>query len=119
MHSPYRRLLTCTAAAVMAATAAALAQRGGALTPEQVARRWQLENELASIAVIERKVMVPMRDGARPPPHHPHLGCEAWTADVPVPSRSNRHSLSPDQRTAPTLKGLARRSSRREATAPR
>src|SRR6185503_7966222 len=40
------------------------AQRGG-LTPEQIAQRNQREQELESIAVIDRKVMVPMRDGKR------------------------------------------------------
>ncbi|MBK6723881.1 MAG: CocE/NonD family hydrolase [Acidobacteria bacterium] len=34
-------------------------------TPEQVARRNAIEAELQSIAVVERKVMVPMRDGKR------------------------------------------------------
>jgi putative CocE/NonD family hydrolase len=35
------------------------------LTPEQIASRWQLERELQEIAIVERKVMVPMRDGVR------------------------------------------------------
>jgi putative CocE/NonD family hydrolase len=39
--------------------------RGGGLAPEQVKQRWDLENELQSLAVVERKVMVPMRDGTR------------------------------------------------------
>jgi len=39
--------------------------RGAALTPEQRQQRWALERELESLAVIERKVMVPMRDGKR------------------------------------------------------
>ncbi len=34
-------------------------------TPEQIARRNAIEAELQSIAVVERKVMVPMRDGKR------------------------------------------------------
>ncbi len=33
--------------------------------PELVARRMQTEKELQSIAVIERKMMIPMRDGVR------------------------------------------------------
>jgi len=41
-----------------------LAQRG-AMTPEMAERRWAAEKELASLAVIERKVMLPMRDGVR------------------------------------------------------
>ena len=42
-----------------------LAQRPGGLGEEALARRWALERELQSIAVVERKVMVPMRDGKR------------------------------------------------------
>jgi len=41
------------------------AQQGTALTQEQRDQRWQMEKELESIAVIERKVMMPMRDGVR------------------------------------------------------
>ncbi|MDX2039699.1 MAG: CocE/NonD family hydrolase [Acidobacteriota bacterium] len=40
-------------------------QRGGALTPEMIARRNAIEKELQEIAIVERKVMVPMRDGKR------------------------------------------------------
>ena len=46
-------------------TSTLLAQRGGGLTPEQTARRWDIEKQLQSIAVVERKVMMPMRDGVR------------------------------------------------------
>lgn len=38
--------------------------RGGA-TPELIARRNAIEKELESVAIIERKLMVPMRDGKR------------------------------------------------------
>ena len=41
------------------------AQRRGSLTPELVAQRNATEKELESVAIIERKVMVPMRDGKR------------------------------------------------------
>src|SRR4051812_48173945 len=41
------------------------AQQRGGLTPEQIAQRNQREQELEAIAVIDRKVMVPMRDGKR------------------------------------------------------
>src|SRR5215510_11247188 len=41
------------------------AQQRPALTPEQIARRNSVENELQSIAVVDRKVMVAMRDGKR------------------------------------------------------
>ena len=35
------------------------------MSPEAKARRWALEKELDSLAVIDRKVMLPMRDGVR------------------------------------------------------
>jgi uncharacterized protein len=38
--------------------------RGGA-TPDVIAKRNTIENELQSIAIVERKLMVPMRDGKR------------------------------------------------------
>ncbi|HUE89687.1 MAG TPA: CocE/NonD family hydrolase [Vicinamibacterales bacterium] len=40
------------------------AQQSG-LSPAEQQRRFDLENELQSIAIVERKVMMPMRDGAR------------------------------------------------------
>ena len=64
MHRFRRITLAATAAVLCALTATGLAQRG-AFTPEQAERRWALEKELASIAVVERKVMLPMRDGVR------------------------------------------------------
>jgi putative CocE/NonD family hydrolase len=61
----FRRFtLAATAAVLCALTATGLAQRG-VMTPELAERRWAAEKELASIAVIERKVMLPMRDGIR------------------------------------------------------
>ena len=59
------RRLILAAAALAAIPLPILAQRRGALTPEQIQQRWDLEHELESIAVIQRKVMVPMRDGMR------------------------------------------------------
>ena len=41
------------------------AQRPAGLSPEQTAQRWDREKELQSLAVVERKVMMPMRDGMR------------------------------------------------------
>lgn len=38
--------------------------RGGA-TPEAIERRKAIEKELQSIAIVERKLMIPMRDGTR------------------------------------------------------
>jgi predicted acyl esterase len=40
-------------------------QGRGATTPEVIAKRNTTENELQSIAIVERKLMVPMRDGKR------------------------------------------------------
>jgi predicted acyl esterase len=54
-----------TVVALGGAGSSATAQRGGTLSPEQREQRWALERELQSVAVIERKVMVRMRDGAR------------------------------------------------------
>jgi hypothetical protein len=64
MHRFRRISLAATAAVLFALTATALAQRG-AMTPEVAERRWAAEKELASIAVVDRKVMLPMRDGVR------------------------------------------------------
>src|SRR5260370_3661348 len=41
------------------------AEQGTPLTQEQKDQRVQTEKELESVAIIERKVMVPMRDGVR------------------------------------------------------
>ena len=60
-----RHLMGATAASVVLAAGIGLAQQSAALTPDQIARRWDLEKELQSIAVVDRKVMVPMRDGVR------------------------------------------------------
>jgi uncharacterized protein len=60
------RDVTCaTALSFVLAAGIVFAQRGGALTTEQTQRRWDLEKELQSIAVVDRKVMMPMRDGVR------------------------------------------------------
>jgi len=59
------RLFAALLAALLAAAAGVLAQGGGGLTPEEQARRVQVEQDLERVATIERKVMVPMRDGVR------------------------------------------------------
>ena len=61
----YRRYLISAVVAVTAATIAVVAQRGAGLSPDQAASRWAIEKELASLAIVERKVMMPMRDGVR------------------------------------------------------
>src|SRR3974390_1377025 len=54
------------AAIALAVRAGAQAQqRGGGPTKELLAKRDSVEKELESLAIIERKVMVPMRDGKR------------------------------------------------------
>lgn len=40
-------------------------QGRGSVTPEAIARRHAIETELQSIAIVERKLMIPMRDGVR------------------------------------------------------
>ncbi len=61
MDGLIRRLASAAALLLVVATPL-LAQRGP-LTDEQKAERWQTERELQSIAIVERKVMIPMRDG--------------------------------------------------------
>jgi len=61
---PRRLVLGTMVAVVFAGTALVVAQRGP-LQPDQAARRVDMEKELQSIAVVERKVMMPMRDGVR------------------------------------------------------
>jgi putative CocE/NonD family hydrolase len=58
-----RWIAVAAAAAVL--TGGGYAQRGGARDPQVVAARNQTEAELQSLAIVERKVMVPMRDGKR------------------------------------------------------
>lgn len=52
-------------AAFLVLMPASWAQNGRSLNPDQVAQRTTAEKELESVAIIERKVMVPMRDGKR------------------------------------------------------
>jgi putative CocE/NonD family hydrolase len=62
---PGVRSLLLAAAALSAAAPSGQAQGPGRLSPEQIKARWDLENQLQSLAVVERKVMLPMKDGAR------------------------------------------------------
>ncbi len=50
---------------ILVIAAGAMAQPGGAPNPQVIAARNATEKELESLANIERKVMVPMRDGKR------------------------------------------------------
>ena len=64
MRRIFRNLML--AAAVLTVAAGSLpAQRSAQMTDSVKAIRWAVENELASLAIIERKVMIPMRDGVR------------------------------------------------------
>jgi predicted acyl esterase len=63
MTRALRHLLT--AALVTLATAPLMAQRGATRDTLLVARRDSLEKALREIAVIDRKLMIPMRDGTR------------------------------------------------------
>jgi hypothetical protein len=65
MPTPSRRFVIATFLAIVGASTAVPAQRGQTTPAELAEQRWQLENELQSIAVVERKVMMPMRDGVR------------------------------------------------------
>jgi putative CocE/NonD family hydrolase len=64
MPSPAHRVFLAAGLAILAAVTG-LAQRGGSLTDEQRTRRWDTEKELQSLAVVQRKLMMPMRDGVR------------------------------------------------------
>jgi putative CocE/NonD family hydrolase len=59
-----RMVLACALAGAVS-IAAVRAQQGTPLTQEQKDQRVQTEKELESVAIVERKVMVPMRDGVR------------------------------------------------------
>jgi hypothetical protein len=61
-----RILMLCAAAGVITCSSVA-AQRSAPLTDAAKEARWATEKELASLAIIERKVMIPMRDGIRIP----------------------------------------------------
>jgi putative CocE/NonD family hydrolase len=58
------RLVVALLTSIVVAGVAVRAQQSGLSTAEKQ-RRWDLENELEQIAVIERKVMMPMPDGVR------------------------------------------------------
>jgi uncharacterized protein len=63
---PYiRRFALSLTLVVLAASTLVFTQARAPLTPDQIAKRWELERELQSIAVVDRKVMMPMRDGKR------------------------------------------------------
>jgi putative CocE/NonD family hydrolase len=65
MKKSIGRMTLATAVACAISIGAVRAQQGTPLTTEQREQRLQTEKELESAAIIERKVMVPMRDGVR------------------------------------------------------
>jgi hypothetical protein len=64
MKRSARLLILATLVATAAAVGVVRAQQGSLSAAERT-RRWDVENELQSIAVVERKVMMPMKDGVR------------------------------------------------------
>jgi predicted acyl esterase len=65
MHKPVRQFVAAVSVATLLAAAVSLVAQRGGLTPEQTNARWEGERQLQSIAVVDRKVMLPMRDGVR------------------------------------------------------
>ncbi len=65
MRNSTGRMSLAIVVACAVSVAAVRAQQGTPLTQEQKDQRVQTEKELESVAIIERKVMVPMRDGVR------------------------------------------------------
>ncbi|HEY2025402.1 MAG TPA: CocE/NonD family hydrolase, partial [Gemmatimonadaceae bacterium] len=61
----YRQIRLVTVATALIAAAPLAAQRGAPRDTLLVARRDSLERELERLAVIDRKLMIPMRDGTR------------------------------------------------------
>jgi len=57
--------VTCWLVVQLPGTRTVYSQGGRTLTPEQIAQRNAVENELQSLAIVERKLMIPMRDGTR------------------------------------------------------
>jgi uncharacterized protein len=65
MKKSIGRMILTSSIACAISIGAVQAQQGTPLTTEQREQRLQTEKELESVAMIERKVMVPMRDGVR------------------------------------------------------
>jgi uncharacterized protein len=65
MKKHARHLIVASVIAIVGAAAFVHAQQVGGLTAAEKQRRWDMERELEKIAVIDRKVMMPMPDGVR------------------------------------------------------
>lgn len=63
----HRHALVALTTCVLALSGRVQAQPGAPLPDSVKAKRWALENELQSLAVVNRKVMIRMRDGVRIP----------------------------------------------------
>src|SRR5262245_6714135 len=63
--TPSTRCFVAIAAVVIATSTVIPAQQQTTLTPAERQRRIDLERELQTIAVVERRVMIPMKDGVR------------------------------------------------------
>ena len=60
-----RRFLLATCFAILTAVALSAQPPGGSMTPAERTRRLDTEKKLQDIAVVDRKLMIPMRDGVR------------------------------------------------------
>ena len=65
MKNIFRHMILAVAIAICGAVALTRAQQGGGLSAADRQRRIEMENELQAIAVVDRKVMMPMPDGVR------------------------------------------------------
>jgi len=65
MQITTRRIWLTVLGAGVCAAALVHAQQGGGLTAAQKQQRWDVEHELEKIAIVDRKVMMPMPDGVR------------------------------------------------------
>ena len=63
--TPFTRRFTVVLAAIVIAASVVIPAQQGALAPAEQQRRIDLERELQSLAVVERRVMIPMKDGVR------------------------------------------------------
>ncbi len=57
--------LLCTATVGLTSVTPLVAQAPSASRDSLIAHRWEIERELQDIAVVDRKIMLPMRDGTR------------------------------------------------------
>src|SRR4030095_4237820 len=63
--TPFTRRFSIALAAALIAASTVMPAQQGTLTPVEQQRRVHLERELQNMAVVERRVMIPMKDGVR------------------------------------------------------